>query len=88
MSEKLESVLGQLEEIVAEVIGDVSGVGALRYYAEKILDVPGIAVVDRRAELPKMTEILLGATWEEQREVSYSQAQQDMLRAGWVKEVR
>lgn len=40
-------------------------------------------VLKVEGELPEMKDIILGATWEEQRNVSYSQSQQDMLKAGY-----
>lgn len=46
---------------------------------EQILLVPELAIVDRNAELPKAQDILLDG---------YAEAQQDMLKAGWLKEAK
>ena len=35
-------------------------------------------------EFPKMSEIRMGATWEEQREISYSHGQESMIKAGYT----
>ena len=82
MSEIRDRVIQQVEEIVAEILRDVSGVDALRYYADKILQIPALAIVDRGAELPHNPH---SATFQYDRHYDYMCAQQDMK--GWVKEI-
>ena len=56
-----------------------------KQYASKILAIPEIAVVDRDAELPENPHNSCCATeaW-----LIYDTAQQDMLKAGYVKEIK
>lgn len=57
--------------------------------AEEILSIPELAVVDREAELPigRWSFQIPGdqQDWLNQKK-GYGEAQQDMLKAGWVKE--
>lgn len=48
-----------------------------------ILTIPELAIVDRKAELPE----LHGEIYEKKK-IIVSEAQQDMLKAGWVKEIK
>jgi len=41
--EMIENIKKQLDSIVAEILRDVSGVNALRYYTDLILAIPEIA---------------------------------------------
>jgi len=58
-------------------------------YRNYILSIPELAVVDRNAELPDnpFTYPHPMVRVSEQR-AAYMRAQQDMLKAGWVKEVK
>jgi len=54
---------------------------------EQILSIPELAVVDREAELPKNPYLSRGMMKSYQYS-GYEKAQQDMLKAGWVKEIK
>jgi len=100
-----------MSEIRDKVIGDIIDIvftnrttNVAHEIADQILSIPSLAVVDRKAGLPKNTfnttvddvnrsypkgipkgyHILLEAG----RQEGYELAQQDMLKAGWVKEVK
>lgn len=49
----------------------------------RILSIPELTIVDRKAELPKNP---FTCGWMPCEEDAYNKAQQDMQKAGWVKE--
>lgn len=56
--------------------------------ALSLLGINGLAVVDRKAELPMYKAGRAVDTWIAVWRVCYRLAQEDMLKAGWVKEVK
>jgi len=50
--------------------------------AEQILSIPELAIVDREAKLPEKEFV------SSNENCRYKEAQRDMLKAGWVKEVK
>ncbi len=56
-----------------------------RVWVRKVLELSELAIVDREAELPKRPEKII---WEQYHKDIYNRAQQDMLKAGYVKEVK
>ena len=95
MSEIRDRVKIELDGVVAEILRDVSGVDAYRYYTDKILSIPELAVIDREAELPKITYVTkrIVEDWDRHTRVVEVETTLDkeafdaLLKAGWVKEV-
>jgi len=55
---------------------------------DKILSISELAIVDRKAKLPYKPYDVGGVIRNEGFYIAYDKAQQDMLKAGWVKEVK
>lgn len=64
------------------------------HFIDQILSIPELAVVDREAELPKIIEqkpklgTIAETLYLKQEVKLQKKAQQDMLKAGWVKEIK
>ncbi len=86
MSELRDKIIKTLDTIlrnIAEAESQNRGWSA-KTYRELILSIPGIAIVDREAELPD------NVAWHrvEREFEAYCAGRNDMLGAGWVKEMK
>lgn len=101
MSEIRDNAREKISRILCSVDKGLAGRAVNRkpylLKADKILSIPELAVIDRKAELPwnedipkEFNELACGAE-DDSDNVSrraYMLAQQDMLKGGWVKEVK
>jgi len=91
MSEIRDKVEQQLNDIFRDYMSGETWDNC----AKKILSIPELAVVDRKAELPKrMTRETIPGDMARSMELNkninfgYEQAQQDMRKAGWIREIK
>ncbi len=91
MSEIRDKVKRQLDDIFRDYMSGETWDNC----AKKILSIPELAIVDREAELPKrMTREAIPGDMARSMELNkninfgYEQAQQDMRKAGWIREIK
>ena len=72
----------EVQEQIVNILSQSHGICSCEDIADKILALPSLAYVNREAELPSPSKIRSGYF------TGYIEAQQDMLKNNWVKEVK
>ncbi len=83
MSELREDTRQQIKLVLKEIPAHIAKLEVYdySYYIDKILSIENLTIVDREAELPK-------AVWNMPLEMRDRKVQQDMLKEGWIKEIK
>ena len=96
--EQIKKILDEMisQQLTAQVNQPDAFYPDVSFYADQILAIPDIAIVDREAELPDPESSSLDPQYEGEilqygrvcGEMGYRRAQQDMVKKDWVKEIK
>ena len=91
MANSDKEIIERVREDIAEIklSFGIGGCKIGKHYADQILSIKNVAIIDSDAELPKYKSSRFDGSSIAQYEMrAINKAQQDMLKAGWVKMVK